>query len=200
MTSVVDSRYQEPLTHAEIFYELVQRQIPSQRENWDNQPGGEGIFGLTEGLEVEAGTFAECAQACDTNQKCFQYMHLNRTCSLGMSIRLGFERKPEDGKVWRSGWHKQRIAAWLRKQPSCNKIMFPSQYNPPSEFKENPIPHNRYNASQAIQQRDCGQMSLGVVDFEDRPSKNGWVEIPVNKNSTDGSVIETCTICRSASR
>lgn len=69
----------------------------------------------------------ECTQACEANERCFQYLHHGNTCYIGMSVRLGFERKEDEEGIWRSGWHKARLAKWASEQPECDEINFPTQ-------------------------------------------------------------------------
>jgi hypothetical protein len=101
--------------------------LPSERENWDNLASDAGEFGKTGGVSSEAASFQDCEQACEADEKCFQYSHHDHKCYIGMSVRLGYEKKIDQDGVWRSGWNKTRLADWASKQPQCDQITFPAQ-------------------------------------------------------------------------
>jgi hypothetical protein len=89
---------------------------------------GSGLSGGEEGgpERLITETVEECTAACEANKDCFQYVHDGKTCFLGKAIRRGESRRPEDGKKWRSGWHKGRIADWISKQKPCDTVDFPN--------------------------------------------------------------------------
>lgn len=118
-----------PLTHAELFKDLILISMLPQRENWDNLASDQGEFGKTGGVSVDATTFEECTSACERDAKCFQYSHHGRTCSIGMSVRLGSWKEADGEGIWRSGWNKTRLLDWTSKQPVCEHISFAKQEN-----------------------------------------------------------------------
>lgn len=89
---------------------------------WDK-----GEFGKSGGVEHEVKTFEQCAQACANDDNCLQYVHDGQKCYVGLTARLGKEKKPQDGKTWRSGWNETRINSWASQQPPCNDLKFPEQ-------------------------------------------------------------------------
>ena len=103
--------------------------MPDMQEDWDNYSSvvdvGSGI--LYEGPKKSAASnFEECATTCEANIECVQYTFDGQVCHWAKAIRLGERRSPEDGRRWRSGWHKSRMAEWISKQPKCNEaVIFP---------------------------------------------------------------------------
>lgn len=97
------------------------------RENWDNLAADPGEFSRTGGVFVEATEFAECVKACEERPDCFQYSHHGNKCYIGMSVRLGYEKKPNGEGMWQSGWNTTRLAEWASNQPKCDQIQFPRQ-------------------------------------------------------------------------
>ena len=119
--------FQGPLIHAELFKTLLVNSIPLQQDDWDNLAWDGGEFGQTGGVSSEVGTFEDCKQACEANPNCFQYLHHGNVCQIGMSVRLGHKKEADSEGVWRSGWHKTRLADWISKQPACDEVEFPIQ-------------------------------------------------------------------------
>lgn len=99
----------------------------SERENWDNLASEKGEFGKTGGVTSDAASFEDCAHACEMDEKCFQYSHHERTCNIGMSVRLGYRKEADGEGTWRSGWNTTRLAEWASKQPLCDHGSFPEQ-------------------------------------------------------------------------
>ncbi|TVY40953.1 hypothetical protein LSUB1_G003109 [Lachnellula subtilissima] len=118
-----------PWTHMEFFNDFVRGSLPDSRENWDNVASDPGEFGKTGGVESNAASFEDCAQACEANKECFQYSHHGDICYIGMSVRLGYKKEVDQEGTWRSGWNKTRLADWASKQPICKSITFPKQKN-----------------------------------------------------------------------
>ncbi|KAH6682836.1 hypothetical protein B0J14DRAFT_468567 [Halenospora varia] len=116
-----------PLTHMELFKNLTVNSLSPRRKNWDNLASDPGEFGKTGGVEREATTVEECAKFCTADKDCFQYTHHDRTCYIGMSIRLGYEKKADEGGVYQSGWNLERLERWIGKQTSCDHVTFPAQ-------------------------------------------------------------------------
>lgn len=114
-----------PLIHSELFKDMLLESIPEHQENWDNLSSDPGEFGKTGGVSSETATFEQCAQACEEDTNCFQYSHHGGTCQIGMSVRLGSERKADDDGIWQSGWHKTRLNDWAAKQPVCDEVIYP---------------------------------------------------------------------------
>lgn len=101
--------------------------MSSHRENWDNLASDPGEFGKTGGVSVETPLFEECVRLCAADTNCFQYVHHGHTCYIGMSVRLGFKKEPDEEGIWRSGWNKTRLTEWISTQPVCDQITFPQQ-------------------------------------------------------------------------
>jgi hypothetical protein len=87
---------------------------------WDK-----GEVGKSGGIEHDASTFEECAEACETDERCLQYQLHGRKCFLGLTVRHGRAKAPEDGQNWRSGWNENRIRSWVLQQPPCDDVKFP---------------------------------------------------------------------------
>ncbi|KAG9231123.1 hypothetical protein BJ875DRAFT_517942 [Amylocarpus encephaloides] len=116
-----------PLTHADILNELWLGSMTTSRQDWDNQASDPGEFGQTGGVLKETASFEDCIQACEDDEKCFQYSHHGNKCHIGMSVRYGDKKKADDEGKWYSGWNMTRLADWISKQPHCDKIEFPVQ-------------------------------------------------------------------------
>jgi hypothetical protein len=115
---------QQPLTHAEIFIDLLYELVLPERRGWDNLASDKGEYGKTGGVLHETSTFEGCKKICEKDEKCLQYSYYGNTCSIGMSVRIGFATAADEKGVWRSGWHTERIEKWLAEQPLCNEIIF----------------------------------------------------------------------------
>ncbi|XMA14362.1 hypothetical protein WAI453_007153 [Rhynchosporium graminicola] len=115
------------LTHQEIFDTFVLDTLVSERDNWDNMASEPGEFGETGGVSSLTTTFEECSQACEADERCFQYSHHGNTCNIGMSVRLGYKKEANKEGVWRSGWRKDRLIGWAKSQPKCGPASFPKQ-------------------------------------------------------------------------
>jgi len=117
---------QGPLTHAELFEDYITKSMVAHRENWDNLAADPGEFSKTGGVLVEVAAFSDCVRACEERPECFQYSHHGKECYIGMSVRLGYEKKADVEGMWQSGWNTTRLAGWAAKQPKCNsQIEFP---------------------------------------------------------------------------
>lgn len=112
---------QQPLTHAELFKELLHDLILPERQDWDNLASEKGEYGKTGGVIHETPTFHGCKEVCEKDEKCFQYSHHGNTCSIGMSVRIGSAKSADEKGAWRSGWHTGRLEEWLAKQPRAAK-------------------------------------------------------------------------------
>jgi hypothetical protein len=99
----------------------------TSRENWDNQASDKGEFGKTGGVLKEAASFKECARSCEYDDHCFQYSHHGNKCHLGMSVRFGDAKLPDEEGKWSSGWNMTRLANWISQQVPCGNIEFPVQ-------------------------------------------------------------------------
>jgi hypothetical protein len=97
--------------------------IQADRKNWDNLASDPGEFGKTGGVAVEAGSFRECAQACEADPQCLQYVHHGQTCNIGMSVRRGHKKNKADmGGKWRSGWNITRLADWMSREDCIARL------------------------------------------------------------------------------
>ncbi|TVY39540.1 hypothetical protein LSUB1_G004870 [Lachnellula subtilissima] len=112
-----------PLTYTELFYDHVIPSLPPYRDNWDNQ----ALDQWAGGREVNAGSFDECAQLCYADEECLQYTHHGNMCRIAKFVRFGIERKADEDGMWRSGWHRDRLADWASRQPDCDRVTFPEQ-------------------------------------------------------------------------
>ncbi|KAG9229918.1 hypothetical protein BJ875DRAFT_409922 [Amylocarpus encephaloides] len=116
-----------PLTHADILNEFLLSSMSSSREDWDNLASDEGEFRKTGGVLSKTSSFEECAQACEDDEKCFQYSHHGKECYIGMSVRFGDTKEADNEGKCRSGWNMSRLSNWLSRQPVCERIEFPVQ-------------------------------------------------------------------------
>ena len=89
------------------------------RKDWDNLASDPGEFGKTGGVLVDVGSFEQCAEACQADVKCLQYSHHGNRCHIGMSVRLGYEKKADNEEIWQSGWHRTRLDDWISSQVPC---------------------------------------------------------------------------------
>ena len=75
-------------------------------------------------------SFEKCAQACEKNDQCFQYVYFDEVCKLGLSFRLGQYVAPKGPKgniVYKSGWMLTRIREW-QKANSCKEPQWPELF------------------------------------------------------------------------
>ena len=86
-----------------------------------------GEFGLAGEALEDVPSVEECAQKCELDERCFQYSYHDGICGIGMSVRYGDEKMPDEGGNWSSGWNLTRLATWISEQEPCGRITYPIQ-------------------------------------------------------------------------
>lgn len=122
---------QKPFLLEEMYHNLIQPKIVSERDDWYNlsddvqfkAPGEEGerqrpFEDQTDLQRVAHTSFEACRSACGEDDRCHQFSFHDSTCNFQYSIRLGEQRSLEfDGQPWKSGWMLERIEKEMADYP-----------------------------------------------------------------------------------
>ncbi|KAF2101506.1 hypothetical protein NA57DRAFT_64278 [Rhizodiscina lignyota] len=110
----------KPIRYADIFDYYFAKNMPTDRDHWDNWSQGE------EGL-IDAHSKEECKEACKQNPRCTQTKWDGEQCIVEVDrITMGMARGDEDGKSWYSTWDPDRIKKWVSEQGTC-ALSFPGE-------------------------------------------------------------------------
>ena len=66
-------------------------------------------------------SFEDCGKACVEQDRCFQYTFRDGVCGFSYSYRLGYRRKPEDGKNFKSGFAVEKIKKYVEAN-TCEEV------------------------------------------------------------------------------
>ncbi|KAK4149948.1 glycoprotein-N-acetylgalactosamine 3-beta-galactosyltransferase 1 [Chaetomidium leptoderma] len=133
----------------DIYEAYLAPNLRETREDWDNMADNRFYLDTSPGREWEEWqvkrtkkpedlnehereahkSFEHCAAACRSlpGDECFRYRYRDGACSTSNSFIMGTPVKKETGdKRTMSGWDVEKINAWIKKQGSCRKAMWPN--------------------------------------------------------------------------
>ncbi|MCJ1234400.1 hypothetical protein MMC14_002361 [Varicellaria rhodocarpa] len=126
----------KPLLFLDIFNHFVKPSLLPLREDWNNlsfdieytpppadQPdksyAGQKWIDLSPVQRSSPDSPDNCKKACEADDNCYQWMHHDRECDIGHSVKLGGSKNAEGGKKWVSGWMFERIGKFRVDAGNC---------------------------------------------------------------------------------
>ena len=130
---------QRPLLFMDIFNHFVKPTLLPHRDDWNNlsndiiytpppsdQPdkkyAGQKWTDLSDPQRSSADSPDNCEKVCDADKDCFQWMHTDRECRIGRSIKMGGSKGMEQGRKFVSGWKFEKIEAFEKEMGNCSKV------------------------------------------------------------------------------
>ncbi|KAL9104070.1 MAG: hypothetical protein Q9187_008945 [Circinaria calcarea] len=130
---------QRPLLFVDIFNHFVKPTLQPLRSDWNNlstdiiytpppadkpdtKYNGQTWAELTDIQRSSPDSPESCKTACDADKDCYQWMHMDRSCGIGRSFKMGGSKNMEQGRKYVSGWKFGKIEAFEKEMGGCSKV------------------------------------------------------------------------------